>query len=113
MFSFLGWPNLIARIASRIILIPLVAGLSYELLKWAVRSDNTIVKVVSLPGLYLQKITTKEPDEEHLEVAIAAMRAVLREVPEQGEGICDKEGRIIRKNGFISSRDSKNGRETA
>ena len=59
------------------LLLPVIAGLSYELLKWAGRSDNIVVKILSLPGLYLQKITTKEPDDDQLEVAIASINAVL------------------------------------
>lgn len=77
LFSLLGWPNLFLRIMSRLLLIPVVAGLSYELLKWAGRSDNMLVRILSLPGLYLQKLTTKEPDEKQLEVAIVALKAVL------------------------------------
>lgn len=72
----LGWPNLALRIISRLLLLPVIAGLSYELLRWAGRSDNIVVKILSLPGLYLQKITTREPDDEQLEVAIAAIKAV-------------------------------------
>ncbi|MEG0292460.1 MAG: DUF1385 domain-containing protein [Anaerovoracaceae bacterium] len=113
LFSFMGWPNLAIRITSRLLLIPVIAGLSYELLKWAGRSDNIVVKILSMPGLYLQKITTNEPDEKQLEVAIAAMKAVLRDEPDFGEGICDKDGRIIRENEFISSRHSEDGGETA
>lgn len=86
----LGWPNLIFRIVSRLLLLPVIAGLSYELLKWAGRSDNIIVKVLSLPGLYLQKITTKEPDNKQLEVAIAAIEAVRSDEP-LGEKIIAKE----------------------
>lgn len=77
LFSLLGWPNLLWRLVSRLILIPVVAGTSYELLKWAGRSDNIVVRFLSLPGLYLQKITTNEPDESQLEVAIASLKAVL------------------------------------
>ena len=96
LFSLLGWPDLLLRITSRLLLIPVIAGLSYELLKWAGRSDNWVVKVLSLPGLYLQKLTTKEPDEKQLEVAIAAMKAALSGAEEPCcEGICDKEGRLI------------------
>jgi uncharacterized protein YqhQ len=73
----LGWPSLVFRIVSRLLLLPVIAGLSYELLKWAGRSDNWLVKLLSLPGLYLQKITTNEPDDSQLEVAIAAIDAVL------------------------------------
>ncbi len=73
----LGWPNLIFRVVSRLLLLPVIAGLSYELLRWAGKSDNIVVKILSIPGLYLQKITTKEPDDSQLEVAIAAINAVL------------------------------------
>ncbi|MEA4986667.1 MAG: DUF1385 domain-containing protein [Anaerovorax sp.] len=79
LFSLLGWPNLMMRIGSRLLLIPVVAGLSYELLQWAGRSDSWIVKVLSVPGLLLQKLTTKTPSNEQLEVAIAAMKEVLKE----------------------------------
>ena len=95
LFSFLGWPNLILRIASRLLLIPVIAGLSYELLKWAGRSDNWLVKILSMPGLYLQKLTTREPDDSQLEVAIAAVKAVM--VDDEApciEGLCDKEGKL-------------------
>lgn len=73
----MGWPDLVLRVVSRLLVLPLVAGLSYELLRWAGRSDSAVVKILSIPGLYLQKITTKEPDREQLEVAIAAVNAVL------------------------------------
>lgn len=98
LFSLLGWPSLFWRIASRLLLIPVIAGLSYELLRWAGRSDNWLVKVLSLPGLYLQKLTTAEPDREQLEVAIAAMKAVMVD-PDTPcyEGVCDKDGRPLKK----------------
>lgn len=98
LFSLLGWPNLFWRIASRLLLIPVIAGLSYELLRWAGRSDNWLVKVLSLPGLYLQKLTTSEPDREQLEVAIAAMKAVMVD-PQTPcfEGLCDKDGKPLVK----------------
>lgn len=93
---FLGWPDLVLRIVSRLLLVPVVAGLSYELLKWAGRSDSWLVRILSLPGLYLQKLTTKEPSDDQLEVAICAMKAVM--VPDDTpyfEGICDLEGNLI------------------
>ncbi|MBQ9931502.1 MAG: DUF1385 domain-containing protein [Firmicutes bacterium] len=77
VFSLLGWPDFLFRVLSRIIFIPLIAGLSYELLRWAGKSTSPIVKVVSIPGLALQNLTTMDPNEKHLEVAIAAMKAVL------------------------------------
>ena len=94
LFSLLGWPNLFWRILSRVLLLPVIAGLSFELLRWAGRSDNIVVKILSIPGLLLQKLTTNEPTDRHLEVAIAAMKAVLEEDGELGEGLCDKNGRI-------------------
>ena len=77
----LGWPTLWLRIVTRLLLLPVIAGLSYELLRWAGRSDNIVVKILSLPGLWLQKITTKEPDDEMLEVAINAVKAVCDDTP--------------------------------
>ena len=97
LFSFLGWPNLLWRIVSRLLLIPVIAGISYELLKWAGRSDGTLVKVLSWPGLMLQKLTTAEPTEQQLEVAILSLKAVLVD-PEtiEIEGFVDKDGNIVR-----------------
>lgn len=96
LFSLLGWPDLLARIISRILLIPVVAGLSYEVLKWAGRTDNKIVRILSLPGLYLQKITTNVPDEEQLKVAIVALKAVLvDDSTPYIEGISDEDGNLL------------------
>ena len=77
VFSLFGWPNLIVRILTRLILIPVIAGVSYEVLQWTGRHDSGIVKALSMPGIMLQKITTCEPTPDQLEVAIAAMNAVL------------------------------------
>ncbi len=96
LFSFLGWPNLLLRIVSRVILIPVIAGLSYELLKWAGRSDNPVVRILSYPGLMLQKLTTAEPTKEQLEVGILSLKAVLvdKDMPVI-EGFVDKDGKMI------------------
>ena len=94
--ALMGWPNVWLRIASRILVLPIIAGVSYELLKWAGRSDNWFVKILSLPGIYLQKLTTKEPTYEQLEVAIAAMKAVLPEnKTPYFEGLCDLNGEPV------------------
>jgi len=77
----LGRPVLWVRIVTRLLLLPVIAGLSYELLKWAGRSDNWVVKILSMPGLWLQKITTAEPDDDMLEVAIEAVKAVCDDTP--------------------------------
>lgn len=76
MFAFLGWPDLWTRIASRIVLLPVVAGISYEIIRFAGRSGNRIVQIAILPGLWLQKLTTRQPDDSQVEVAIQALEAV-------------------------------------
>jgi uncharacterized protein YqhQ len=77
IFSFLGWPSFLWRILSRIILLPLVAGVSYEILKWFGKSESTFAKVLMYPGMMLQRLTTNTPDKSQVEVAIASLMAVL------------------------------------
>ena len=60
-----------------IALVPVIAGISYEIIRLAGRSDNIIVRIISAPGLWMQKLTTKEPDEDMIEVAIASVEAVF------------------------------------
>ena len=80
IFAFLGWPNLVERILSRIVLMPVVAGISYELIRFAGKNnDKPWVHRMILPGLLLQKLTTRESDDEMIEVAIASVKAVLPE----------------------------------
>lgn len=79
VFSFLKWDNILIRTLTRLALLPIVAGISYEIIKLAGRYDNFATRIVSWPGLMLQKITTREPDESQLEVAIASMKAVIPE----------------------------------
>lgn len=107
LFSLLGWPNLVWRILSRLLLLPVIAGISYELLRYAGSSDSALVKILSMPGLWLQKITTNEPDEEQLEVAICAMEAVLAEEGDYGMGICDKKGRILKRIDYTKKEDKE------
>ncbi|SKA75877.1 Uncharacterized conserved protein YqhQ [Caloramator quimbayensis] len=94
IFSFLGWPNLLYRILSRIIFLPLIAGLSYEILKWFGKTENKYINILIKPGLLLQKLTTREPDRLQLEVAIMALKAVLYE----DDAIFDKEKDDISEN---------------
>lgn len=80
IFTFLGWPNLVERILSRVILMPVIAGVSYEIIRFAgAHSDNACVHYAILPGLLLQKLTTRQPDDSQMEVAIASLKAVLPE----------------------------------
>lgn len=67
----------VMRVTVRILLLPVIAGISYEVLKLAGRSDNFLINLVSAPGLAIQKLTTKEPDDDMIEVAIQAVEAVF------------------------------------
>lgn len=78
VFALLGRPPFIWRILSRLLLIPLSVSLVYEFIKFAARhQDNPILRALVSPGLALQSLTTREPDEEMLEVAIAALESLL------------------------------------
>lgn len=77
LFSFFGWPNILTRIVMRILCIPIVAGISYEIIKFLGKYNNILSKIVAYPGMMLQHITTKEPNDEQLEVAIKALKAVI------------------------------------
>ncbi|MGI6561912.1 MAG: DUF1385 domain-containing protein [Clostridia bacterium] len=76
LFSLVGWHSRLLNMAVRIALIPLVAGLSYELLRLAGKYDNLLTRIVSAPGMFLQRFTTDEPDDSMLEVAITAFNKV-------------------------------------
>ena len=75
LFSFTGWNSLLERIISRVLLLPIISGITYELIRWMGRSDSKLSKIIAYPGLALQKLTTQEPDDAQLEVAIAALEA--------------------------------------
>lgn len=82
VFLFVRTNDFWLRIISRVILVPFIAGLSYEVIRWAGSHDNWFVNIVSAPGIAMQLITTKEPDDSMIEVAIASLKAVLEEEPE-------------------------------
>lgn len=77
VFFFIRVDNLALKLVLRLALVPVIAGISYELIRLAGRSDNAIVNLISKPGLWMQKLTTKEPDEDMIEVAIASVEAVF------------------------------------
>ena len=93
VFFFVRVENIGLRLLSRLLLVPVIAGISYELIMWAGRSKSPFVRVFSAPGIWLQKLTTGEPDDEQIEVAIEALYGVLeddgvvkrRREPESGE----------------------------
>ena len=83
VLSFFGWPNPLQRLLIRILMLPVVAGISYEINRLIGKSNSSLAYYLSYPGLMLQKIaTTKEPDGEQIEVAIEALNAVLTESKE-------------------------------
>ena len=80
------WPELrdqrLIWIAIKVLILPLITGISYEFIKYAGRHDNVFVKILSAPGLWMQRLTTKEPDDDMIEVALASFKAVITDNPE-------------------------------
>lgn len=76
-FMFIRVDNGLLRLGLRLLLIPVIAGVSYEFIRLAGRSDNVIVNILSKPGMWLQNLTTKEPDDDMIEVGIASVEAVF------------------------------------
>lgn len=77
VFFFIRVDNMALKLILRIALVPVIAGISYEIIRLAGRSDNILVRIISAPGMWMQKLTTKEPDEDMIEVAIASVEAVF------------------------------------
>lgn len=77
LLFFIRTDSRILRVIIRLALIPVIAGISYELIKWAGNSENKFISALSIPGLWMQKLTTKEPDDSMIEVAIEAVEAVF------------------------------------
>jgi len=81
VFTLTGWNSIWERIMYRIVLLPLISGVSYEIIRWMGKSEGVLAKILSYPGLKLQNLTTNEPDLSQIEVAISALKAA--------EGIVD------------------------
>jgi uncharacterized protein YqhQ len=73
-------------VAVKILLVPLTCGVGYEVLKFCGRYDNIITRIISAPGMWLQRITTKEPEDDMIEIAIAAVKEVI---PDDGSDVTD------------------------
>ena len=84
LYSVLPWGSIGLRVLFKLLLLPLVMGISYELLKWCGRSDNIATRIIRQPGIWVQHLTVFEPDDSMIEVAIAAVTPVLPEDPEDG-----------------------------
>ena len=77
LFFFIQVDNVAEKVILRVLLMPVVAGISYEIIRLAGRTDNVFIKILSAPGMWIQRMTTKEPDESMAEVAIASVEAVF------------------------------------
>lgn len=88
LFALLGRPPLALRILSRIVLLPVIAGVSYEMIRFSARhKENPLVRALAGPSLALQRLTTREPTDDMVEVAIAALQPVLRAEGRWPEGM--------------------------
>ncbi len=77
VFFFIRVDNMALKLVLRLLLVPVIAGISYELIRLAGRCDNILIRILSAPGMWMQRLTTKEPDEEMVRVAIASVEAVF------------------------------------
>ncbi len=84
IYSFLGWnENVLLRFGTRLLLLPVIAGLAFELLKFAAKSDSLFFRIIRWPGMQLQRLTTAQPDDGQIEVAILAFETALGEKTEE------------------------------
>lgn len=77
IFTFVSWNSLAFRIALKVILLPVIAGISYEIIRWTGNHDGIVSQIIRYPGMMMQKLTTREPDDGQVEVAILAVNLVL------------------------------------
>ena len=81
--SMVSWDNLWMRVGLKVLCLPIIMSLSYECIKFAGRHDNLFTRILSAPGLWTQRLTTREPDDSMIEVAIASMKKVIPEHPDE------------------------------
>lgn len=93
---FLPWGNRLVRTLIKIAFIPLVMGVAYEFIRYAGKHDNLLTRVISAPGKWFQLITTREPDEKQIAVALVALKGVLNDYPMEKELIVDEDGTYIK-----------------
>ena len=77
VFMFVSWDNLWIRMLLKVVLLPVVVGITYEIIRFAGRYDNALTRIISAPGLWLQRLTVLEPEDDMIEVAIASIKAVI------------------------------------
>lgn len=91
---FIPWRTAALHTLLKLLFLPLIMGVAYEFIRLAGRYDNLFTRVISAPGLWFQRITTKEPDEQQLEVAVWAMRGVLEDYPQDVRLKISKDGTV-------------------
>lgn len=89
---FLPWGNRLVRTLIKICFVPLIMGIAYEFIRYAGKHDNWLTRIFSAPGLWFQRITTREPDEKQIAVALAALKGVLDDYPLGTELLVDETG---------------------
>lgn len=77
VFFFIRVDNVALKLVLRLLLVPVIAGISYEIIRLAGRSNNVLIRIISAPGMWMQRLTTREPDEDMVAVAIASVEAVF------------------------------------
>lgn len=109
--SFITWDSLAVRLLIKLPLLPLVIGLSYEFIMYAGRHENLFTRIISAPGLWMQRMTTKEPDDAQIEVAIAAVKYTLKdEYPDfETEAVPGEDYRVV----LSGSTDTSGSADTA
>ena len=92
IYALFGWSNVwYLRLGLRLLLLPIIAGLAYEVLRAAGKYDNWFIRAISAPGMALQRLTTRQPDDDMVEVAVVALTAALNETSdEELDALCEK-----------------------
>lgn len=114
LYLFIRVDSHVMRVVIRLLLIPVIAGISYELLRAAGRTENRVIQILSKPGLWMQSLTVKEPDDDMIEVGIASVEAVFDWKPfvEQVRAQEDETGK--KESGYdIQRGQTKSGRDAS
>lgn len=106
IFSCTGWGGIVERLVLRIVLIPVVTGISYELIKWLGKNDGKLARIIAYPGLKLQLLTTKEPDDSQIEVAIASLKAAegIKDLDKTIEELINTGTKTLKDSGIDTAR---------
>lgn len=94
---FIPWGSRLVRTFLKILCVPAIMGVAYEFIRYAGRHDNWFTRILSAPGLWTQRITTREPDEKQISIALIALKGVLEDYPLNKELIVDEQGKILRE----------------